>query len=160
MRWAWIIALAVVAGGGCKKVLKSEEAEQQIQDYLNKALPVKVASLDCPEGIEMKQGNNFDCTAKLVDGTAVTVAVDQKDNQGNVFYQTRNLIITQSVEDTIQAKIKEAGTEGTVDCGPELRSARTNDMFDCKVTTAAGGTETLRIEVTNDLGAWKVAASN
>lgn len=43
-------------------------------------------TVTCPDDVEMKQGNNFTCTAEL-DGETVDIAVTQTDDQGNVNWE-------------------------------------------------------------------------
>lgn len=157
MRRVAIIALAALAAVSCKQV-DNKQAGDQIKAYLEKETGAKVTSVVCPDGIEMKKGNNFECTAKLDTGADIVVGVEQRDDAGNVWYQPMHLVVTKQVEDTIAAKMKESGVQGAVDCGePKLRVVRQGDMFDCAITTGAEK-DKLRIEVTDDKGTWQVAS--
>lgn len=157
MRRVAIIALAALAAAACKQ-LDSRQAEDQIKAYLEKEVGVKVVSVDCPDSIEIKKGNNFECTAKLDTGAPIVVGVDQRDDAGNVWYQPMHVVVTKQVEATIAAKMKESGVAGSVDCGEvAVRVVNQGDMFDCAITVG-GGKDKLRIEVTDDKGTWQVAS--
>jgi len=157
MRRVIILAVAALGAASCKQI-DNKQAGDQIKAYLEKETGAKVTSVSCPEGIEMKKGNNFECTAKLDGGAAIVVGVEQRDDAGSVWYQPMHLVVTKQVEDTIAAKMKESGVQGTVDCGePKLRVVRQGDMFDCAITTGAEN-DKLRIEVTDDKGTWHVAS--
>ena len=41
-------------------------------------------TVDCPDDIEAKAGDEFECQATSDDGTNATVKVTQNDDQGNV----------------------------------------------------------------------------
>ena len=87
------LATAVVAGGsilalgGCN--LDTGEAEGQIKKEVEKRAKVTGVKVDCPEDVEQKKGEDFECTVSgPVSGK---VKVTQKDDDGNVIYDFNSL---------------------------------------------------------------------
>jgi Domain of unknown function (DUF4333) len=82
------VALALSACGG--KKLDTGAAEQQIKQDLAKRYPaLKVSSVNCPDDVEAKKGNTFQCQTKLVRGITAPVVVSQKDDDGTVTFELR-----------------------------------------------------------------------
>jgi predicted component of type VI protein secretion system len=76
-------AAAAVAVAGCgSQQLDTEEAERTIADRLGKQAGTKV-TIDCPDDVEIKKGDTFNCEAKARNDTA-KVKVTQLDDEGNV----------------------------------------------------------------------------
>jgi hypothetical protein len=79
-------ALAIAACGGYDK----EQAETEIQDKLSsqveQAVGSPITSVSCPDGVELKAGETFDCTATLEDGTELTVNSEITDDDGNATF--------------------------------------------------------------------------
>src|SRR4051794_9556959 len=79
------IALAV---GGCSKKIDTDKAERSIQAGLENKTggKVAIASVTCPNDVEVKKGKRFDCTVKGTNGRTATVTVVQTDDKGSVTY--------------------------------------------------------------------------
>jgi hypothetical protein len=89
-RAATLIAIGVLAVG-CKTQIDSNKAEKVIGDKL--AEVGFVATVTCPDHVEAKTGAVFNCEAASADGTKVTIAVTQKDNEGNVTWRPDGTIV-------------------------------------------------------------------
>jgi len=70
------LAVAVFVGAGCgETVIDSAKMEGTIEENLEKSTGRKVASVDCPSGVEVKTGATFDCTVSLAGGKQETVTL-------------------------------------------------------------------------------------
>jgi hypothetical protein len=82
-----LAAAAVALGlGACgSQQLDTAEAERTIADRLERQAGTKV-TISCPDDVEIKKGNTFDCEAKARNDTA-RVKVTQLDDEGNVRWE-------------------------------------------------------------------------
>ena len=70
------LAIAVFIAVGCgETVIDSTKMEGTIEENLEKSAKQKVASVDCPSGVEVKTGSTFDCTVSLAGGKQETVTL-------------------------------------------------------------------------------------
>jgi hypothetical protein len=76
-------ALALAACG--TQQLDTAEAEKTIADRLGQQAGTKV-TINCPDDVEIKKGDTFECTAKARKDTA-KVKVTQLDDEGNVRWE-------------------------------------------------------------------------
>jgi hypothetical protein len=84
-----VAALAAVALTGCtEKKIDTSKAERSIKAGIeNRAgRDVGIASVSCPDDVEVKKGERFDCTIKGTNGKTAKVTVVQRDDKGNVTY--------------------------------------------------------------------------
>ena len=79
------IALAVA---GCSEKIDIDKAERSIKSGLESKSggKVAIASVTCPDDVDIKKGKRFDCTVKGTNGRTATVAVVQTDDKGSVTY--------------------------------------------------------------------------
>jgi hypothetical protein len=149
-----IAATMLVLLAACSQI-DPEKGEAQIKQMLEKN-GIKVVGVDCPENIKAKQGETFECMARLAGQADLPVTVEQLDNEGNVRFGTRGIVIAQLVEQGLVETAKSRGADLKVDCGERVRKATTGETFECKATSKTGETENIKIEVTDDKGSWKV----
>jgi NAD(P)H-hydrate repair Nnr-like enzyme with NAD(P)H-hydrate epimerase domain len=83
---ACVTAAAALVGCGTQQ-LDTEEAEKTIGDRLGQQAKTKV-TVDCPDDVELKKGDTFDCNAKSRTDQA-KVKVTQLDDEGNVRWEVR-----------------------------------------------------------------------
>ncbi len=77
-RFAASIGLAVAAllAVGCgETVIDDAKTEAAIEQNLEKSVGQKVASVDCPSGVEVEAGKTFDCTVDLTGGKTETATL-------------------------------------------------------------------------------------
>jgi hypothetical protein len=74
--------LALASCGG--QQLDTGKAENAIKTGITQQTGVQVGSVECPNEVELKQGNNFQCTATDARGNKAPVGVTQTDDQGNI----------------------------------------------------------------------------
>jgi hypothetical protein len=85
-RISLVCAVAAVALAACgTKQLDTAEAERTIAKRLGDQAGTKV-SIDCPDDVEIKKGDTFNCTAKSKTDRA-KVKVTQLDDDGNVRWE-------------------------------------------------------------------------
>jgi hypothetical protein len=83
-----ICAIATIALAACgTKQLDTAEAERTIAKRLGDQAGTKV-TIDCPDDVELKKGDRFDCNAKSRNDTA-KVTVTQLDDEGNVRWEVK-----------------------------------------------------------------------
>jgi hypothetical protein len=74
---AGIVALSLfpfVTGCG-KTVVDDVKAEDAIEQNVERSLGRKVASVDCPSGVEVQKGTTFDCAVRLAGGKEETATM-------------------------------------------------------------------------------------
>jgi len=82
---AMLIAMLLVAVAGCgETVIDDVKTEDAIAQNLESSLDKKVASVECPSGVEVKTGVSFDCTVKLTDGKRETATLKVLNEDADV----------------------------------------------------------------------------
>jgi hypothetical protein len=84
---ALALALAL-ALAGCSKKIDTDKAERSIKAGLQSKTGgrVAIASVTCPDDVDIDKGKRFDCTVKGTNGRTGTVTVVQTDDKGSVTY--------------------------------------------------------------------------
>jgi hypothetical protein len=95
MRFPISLTVALVAGaaalGGCgTTTIDTDKAETEIEKGIEKQTQVK-ATVACPDDIEAKAKDTFECTATPEGGGGekATVAVTQTDDEGNITWELK-----------------------------------------------------------------------
>ena len=85
-RVAWIVAVpaAVLLLGACSKTLEMDEVESQIKTGIEQQTGATVTEINCPDEVEAKDGDTFDCTVTADDGSEATVEVTQTSDDGDI----------------------------------------------------------------------------
>jgi len=80
------VLLAVLLGvAGCgETVIDDVKTEDAIEQNLEDSLGKKVASVDCPSGVEVEQGVSFDCLVSLAGGKRETVTLKIRNEDADV----------------------------------------------------------------------------
>ena len=87
------IALAVVLlAMGCSRVLDTDSVESEIKEQLERQLSGVSVEVDCPEDVDAKQGETFDCVATSEEGQKATIAVTQTDDDGSIDFRVEELV--------------------------------------------------------------------
>lgn len=71
------MVITLAACGGGTETLDAAELEDQVTEEVERELDVEVDSVECPEDIEVDEGDTFECTAELEDGEEIEVEVEQ-----------------------------------------------------------------------------------
>ena len=148
-----LIASLVSGLSACGKTIDPEKMTTSISEKLGTA-GIPVESLECPDDIALEQGDRFECQLVLEGDKEVTVEVVQKDDEGNVDWQARGLILRDKLEETIQSQIKsQAEADFTVDCGEDKAIVALKDeSFDCVATDAEDRSITIKVTPTDNFG--------
>ena len=83
--------LLAAALAGCGDQIDTGRVEREIAEEIERQTRVDVDSVDCPEDIETRKGDTFECTADGEDGGRAPVVVRQLDDEGNVTFSARGL---------------------------------------------------------------------
>ena len=86
------VALAAVLSlvlAACGNTLDLSDVEDTITKDAE-AAGLTVEEVDCPDDIEAKEGDTFDCTVKA-DGEELPLTLTQKDDDGNLEYDITTL---------------------------------------------------------------------
>lgn len=131
--------LAIVAG--CSNEIDSAELEGSIRKQAEEAYaPFEVGEVDCPEGIELEEGNVFECDLEIEDAT-VDIEVTQEDDDGNVTIEQTDaaLDVAKIAEKIAEGLLEQTGVEATVDCGDStVLALPPGDTFECAATPTDG----------------------
>lgn len=83
------LALAATGVAGCgTTTLDTDKAETEITKELDKQVGTG-AKVSCPDDVEVKQGDTFNCTATDPEGNKATIVVTQKDDEGNISWELK-----------------------------------------------------------------------
>jgi Domain of unknown function (DUF4333) len=77
---------------GCTRYLDTTEVESELEKGVAQRADGLDVQVDCPDDIEAKQGENFECTATADDGSKAKIEVTQEDDKGNVRWKITELI--------------------------------------------------------------------
>ena len=148
-------------GGGLDTTAVEDQIAQGIQEQLGVAVTV-----DCPDGVDQEQGNDFTCTAVDDRGNEATVKVTQVDDEGNLEWDLdaagllgeEALLDDVALESQIAAWFEDqAGVPVVVDCPGGVDLERGND-FTCTATDQAGESVEVAVTQDDDLGnvSWEI----
>jgi ABC-type glycerol-3-phosphate transport system substrate-binding protein len=84
-------AAGALALAGCGGGIDSGQVEDEIAKDIEAETGVRVASVECPDEIEKKEGLTVQCTARGRNGGEAIVDVTQVDDDGSVQFRTRDL---------------------------------------------------------------------
>ncbi len=92
-RWAGLLLVAALLAAGCQgsvsvggDQLDTAEAETEIAKGIEGQTGIAV-EVECPDDIDLREGNDFECTATADDGTERSVNVTQDDDEGNISWE-------------------------------------------------------------------------
>ena len=167
-----LLALAALVAGCGTKTLKKGEIEGFVEKTA-KEQGVAVDSVDCPDDVEAKKGESFECKVKATGGKEADISVQQTSDDGNVRVQ-RGAFAALLAEDggssgtpsgrTLNVdKVEEAITENvssesngritasSVDCPDEV-PIEAGGTFECEVTSEDGKKTKYTVTQTDDQG--------
>jgi hypothetical protein len=82
-----IAVLSAVPLAGCgTKTLDTSQIETQLKQKIGTQTPVK--SVSCPDSVDAKKGDTFNCTLTAASGHTYTLKVLQTDDNGHVTVQS------------------------------------------------------------------------
>ena len=87
-----LIACVVLTLTACTRYLDIDEVESELEQGVAQRTDGVHVEIDCPDDIEAKRGENFECTATADDGTRAKIEVFQEDDEGNVRWEITELL--------------------------------------------------------------------
>ncbi len=125
---------AVALAMGCGS-LDSSKGEQAIKTNIEQATGAKAVEVDCPDDVDQKKDENFDCTA-TVDGQGVNVPVEQTDDDGKIEFAPE-IIKTRQIQQQLeqQANQRTESTSGAKAQCPVVVPLEKGSSFECDVQT-------------------------
>ena len=137
-------ACAALAGCG-EKTIDTGKAEREIDRTIEEQTGAAIRSVACPDDVEGRKGDTFDCQATGADGTRATIRVTQRDDEGGIGFRTP-LLHTGPAETQIAQQLTEkTDVRLTVVC-PDLVLARAGTKLACRATDPDG--KRYRVDVT------------
>lgn len=141
---ALLLLLATACGvAGCTQNLKVASLSPAIMQGVADQVGLTLAKVTCPtEPRPLKANDTFTCVGDVEGGGALTIAVTQTDDTGNVSWKvadTVGLLDLAKVEASIVTGLKtQAKIDAKVNCGGKWKAAGTGHHFDCQATAADG----------------------
>ena len=160
-----ILLTALMAAGCGGETIDAGKTEDVIREgSSNKRV---IESVECPENVEVDEGDRFDCEIAISDGSEEAVTLEQLDDEGSVRVvgnrQTRLPHGGRGV--TIKSVNAERLIEGASPLGKPLRVVRCPDgvrlergaKFHCAVRAADGEQAAVTIVQQDNLGNIRIA---
>ncbi len=151
------LALAALALSACSAdEIDSGKVEGEVADGIEKQANVQQVEVDCPEGVEIKQGDTFDC--KVTGDAPGTANVTQINDDGRVRWDFTPAVGEgtpldgDKIEREIEAEIQRRGRNVervTAECPDDIK-AKQGETFECQVSGDVTGTST--VEQQDDKG--------
>ena len=87
-----LLLLLVALAAGCSRVLDTPSVEAEIKDQLELQLSGVTVEIECPEDIEAKAGESFECTATSEENNKAKIVVTQTDDDGSIDFRVEELV--------------------------------------------------------------------
>ena len=149
---ASLAVLAALALSSCGTTrIDAGKSERFIRSVVSGQVGARVASVTCPENVDVEKGATFTCAVRGTDGSKGSVEVTQKDDDGNVQVDAPFLHVREA--EAVMAKelgrqVDEASL--TIAC-PEIIVVRKDRRFEC-TATAAGKSREVAARLIDDAG--------
>jgi hypothetical protein len=127
---AVVFALASPALAGCKSQIDQDKVQALVKSVCEEK-KVKVKSVTCPAGREAKEGDEFDCTGELEDGSKFSAKIKQTDAKGSVLATIVGRFV--NLKELGDAMEKSAGPGADVKCSDKTILLRKGDSFTCEI---------------------------
>ncbi len=146
-RWSAIVValVAILSAVACSgpRIVDHTKLEQGILDQSHSG-DVAIASVSCPDGRPLLEGDTFTCQATLDRGQTVTIDATQSNGDGDISFTIREAVITgeefAGIEDDVISA--EYGSTVTLAC-PDLIVVVDGDRFTCDGTDEQGHVRTV-----------------
>ena len=80
-----LLAAAALPVAGCgTKTIDTGKAESEIGKGVAQQTGAKGVKVDCPDDVDAKKGDTFDCDLSAAGGQKAKIKVTQQDDKGNV----------------------------------------------------------------------------
>jgi hypothetical protein len=156
MRRAPAVAIACcLALGACgSDTLDDEKGEKLISAEIEKVTGVSGVKVTCPDDREAKKGDVFNCEAVGADGTKQAVEVRQKDDEGNVHFESP--VLHTGEAETAMLPVVAGTKKGVkVDC-PDLVIPVKDKTMKCEASATDGSHADVTVRFTGQGGRFNV----
>jgi hypothetical protein len=83
-----LLATLLVGTASCApRTLRTDQLERRLAREVGSELDVAGVRVACPEPIEIREGDVFDCVATAPDGDRLRIRVTQLDDQGTLTWE-------------------------------------------------------------------------
>ncbi len=132
---------------------------RRIQREFERKTKIAVDSVDCPQDIESKVGNQFKCKIyapdrKVPDGKILEVQVTLKDDQGDISWSVQTGLVNLGVIEENIEKIFETERLSKVkaSCDGKFKIVHKGDTFECNVQEGNDNQGKVMVQVTDPQG--------
>jgi Domain of unknown function (DUF4333) len=84
---ALLLAVPLGIGSCVPRTLRTDELERRLSREVSATLDVPALRVECPTGIEARQGDTFSCIATAPNGDRSRVLVTQIDDEGSIVWE-------------------------------------------------------------------------
>jgi Domain of unknown function (DUF4333) len=91
-RHIMLLVCLLVTLVACSRYLDVDEVEGELERGVAERTDGLNVEVDCPDDIEAKRGESFECTATADDGTRARIEVVQEDDDGTVRWEITELL--------------------------------------------------------------------
>jgi hypothetical protein len=148
-----IIAAFVVAACG-NDTVDADKVEAGIEQDLSNAT-TKIVSVSCPDDVEQKKGEKFNCDAKLEGGGKAKVDVTLTNDRGDATYAFKPgsvAISGNAVESQLEKDLETSGVSGVQVSCPDLIKVADGQTATCNAQGSAGRTGEITFTWSDDAG--------
>jgi hypothetical protein len=85
-----LVVVLTFAGACTRTKTLDAQGPQGLDEMLSSKMEqhgIHGVTVTCPDDVKVAAGGTFDCSATAADGTAITIQVNQADDQGNVTFK-------------------------------------------------------------------------
>ncbi len=160
---AILAALALLAGvalaSACgQSTIDAGRPERLIRGAVVEQVGARVASVSCPEDVEMQEGRTFRCSVTGTDGSKGDVAVRQRDDDGSLRVDAPFLHVREA-ESVIATEIgKRIRADDVKLACPEIVVVAAGRLFECEATSAREARD-VSVRLTDDEGHFRYSVS-
>jgi Domain of unknown function (DUF4333) len=159
-RFLWVGASLVLVCSGCGQSSQQTSSKQSFEKLIrDQSYPgLSIDSVTCPEPGPVQAGKTFVCQVRTSDGNSFRVRVTESDTAGNGHLQDLGLLNRNVAAKSIRDHAEQGGVHiNSISCGPDawFFFSTPGETFDCKAIDAQGGSNTIRVTVTNETGDYK-----
>ncbi|HEY2333809.1 MAG TPA: DUF4333 domain-containing protein [Solirubrobacterales bacterium] len=79
-----VIALLAFAGCGGGTVIDQAKTQEEVKASLERSQHAKIASVQCPSGVEVEAGATFTCKVSISGGKTETATLKIRDSDANL----------------------------------------------------------------------------
>lgn len=118
--------------------LDHQKIAQDIQQEVVRNGGVALQAVTCPQGIQPRAGETFECIGKMDNGYTFAISVQQQDEQGNVSWEiphAKGLVNLTKLEALMQKTLaSEIKSSPAVSCNGIYKAVTPGESFECQLS--------------------------